>query len=228
MRQRLHEIRLERIAERRRLFQKPSVILHSVPLSSQQETIDLVAVSSRPDFIPTITQLRALSSSVSKHRYNFDGIRLYSPDDPSIHVQIYRNGSIEQVTSEIRHSIHDTFRGTVKNLPHDTFEDSVISGLSSALSFQKYIGVTPPIVIMLSLVNYLDYSIYAPFLSDPIARWGLPIEHEVLETPDIVVNDYEGDPAKILRPVFDVVWNAAGHWRSLNYNDAGERVPRGE
>jgi len=37
--------------------------------------------------------------------------------------------------------------------------------------------------------------------------------------PEVVVDDYGKEPAKVLKPLFDMVWNAWGYPRSLNYDE---------
>ena len=51
-----------------------------------------------------------------------------------------------------------------------------------------------------------------------------PIDKDVLIVPDIIVEDYDVDPASILRSAFDAIWQAAGWERSFNYNKDGKWV----
>jgi hypothetical protein len=48
-----------------------------------------------------------------------------------------------------------------------------------------------------------------------------PIDRDVLVLPDVMVEDFGGDPSQIMRPLFDMIWNASGLERSLNYDDEG-------
>lgn len=64
---------------------------------------------------------------------------------------------------------------------------------------------------------------------EPVAespcRWrehGYPIDRDALISPEILVESFEIDPTKVMRPIFDSIWNAAGWPRSMNYDEAGE------
>ena len=51
-----------------------------------------------------------------------------------------------------------------------------------------------------------------------------PLRQDTLLVPEVVFERYEGlVPETILKPCFDVVWNAFGFSRSLNYDDSGRR-----
>jgi len=39
---------------------------------------------------------------------------------------------------------------------------------------------------------------------------------------DIVIESYEGYPPTDLKPIFDMVWNAAGFPRSTNFDEDGK------
>lgn len=51
-----------------------------------------------------------------------------------------------------------------------------------------------------------------------------PIDRDTLVIPEIVVDTFDCIIATILRPIFDVVWNATGWPKSMNYNDSGEWI----
>jgi len=45
------------------------------------------------------------------------------------------------------------------------------------------------------------------------------IDRDSLILPEVIIEDYGNDMAKLLRPAFDVVWQATGFSGSLNYDD---------
>jgi hypothetical protein len=51
-----------------------------------------------------------------------------------------------------------------------------------------------------------------------------PIDRDALIIPEIIVENYECNPAEVMRPLFDAIWNAAGWERSRNYNETGQWV----
>lgn len=42
--------------------------------------------------------------------------------------------------------------------------------------------------------------------------------------PEILVDDFEANPAQFMKPAFDHIWNACGLSRSSNYEAEGKRV----
>jgi len=48
-----------------------------------------------------------------------------------------------------------------------------------------------------------------------------PIDRDHLQPPDILVETYEDDLDKLLKPCFDSLWNAIGISSSPNYDEEG-------
>lgn len=44
--------------------------------------------------------------------------------------------------------------------------------------------------------------------------------------PERIIDDLRADSATILRPMFDLVWNASGFIRSFNFDSNGKWVGR--
>jgi len=53
------------------------------------------------------------------------------------------------------------------------------------------------------------------------------IDRDILLLPEIIIESYEVSAEKVLRPLFDSIWNACGFPRDLYYNDNGEWAPKG-
>ena len=123
------------------------------------------------------------------------------------YVQVFRNGCVEAVTTEIfcsedgQHFIYPSYEGRVEQ------------GLYNYLSLLQGLGIEPPIFVSLAFVGAQDYSLALPgFLSrleltEPIAR-------EVLIIPETPIYDHDA-----LRESFDRVWQTCGRFGSINYTD---------
>jgi hypothetical protein len=62
---------------------------------------------------------------------------------------------------------------------------------------------------------------------DPYAlEIGQPIDRDTLTLPETVVEDLNSKPENILRPMFDLVWNACGYPRSRNFDADGNWLKR--
>lgn len=53
---------------------------------------------------------------------------------------------------------------------------------------------------------------------------GSEIDRDVLLLPESVIDDLTTDATQFLRPLFDLVWNAAGFARSYNFDEGGKWV----
>ena len=76
---------------------------------------------------------------------------------------------------------------------------------------------------MLSLLGVAGYGMGVSqhrFFGNP----GYPIDRDVLIMPEILIENYEADVGRALRPAFDSVWNAAGWSGSINYDQTGRWV----
>jgi hypothetical protein len=52
------------------------------------------------------------------------------------------------------------------------------------------------------------------------------IDRAIVWLPETKIDAFDTDPLKHLRPVLDVLWNAAGMERSFSYDEQGNRKPR--
>ena len=130
-------------------------------------------------------------------------------------LQIFRNGILEAVESSLLEK-----QSAEKLIPSVAFEEVLIRSVKEFLNLHKRLGVDSPIFIMLTLVGVSGYLMSSG--GDGFTRYdSQPIDREVLQVPEIVVENYEADPTRILQPIFDVVWNSAGFPRSMNYDQSG-------
>ena len=149
-------------------------------------------------------------------RYNFDGLLIsnsYSENQTSrTYLQIFHNGSIEAV-SEI-----DT--RTRKLIPSVWYERELIDAVNRYLFLLQKLEVQPPFVVLLSLTGVKGFKMAVDSYRHSFE--GQPIDRDVLINPEIIIEQFEGEKSQILRPIFDMVWNAAGWPRSMNYDENGE------
>ena len=52
------------------------------------------------------------------------------------------------------------------------------------------------------------------------------IDRKVFIFPEILIESYELDIEHILRPWFDLLWNACGYERCFHYDDNGNYMPK--
>lgn len=195
-------------------------VLHIVPFGAfDPGTAFDLSMLNQPSH-PLYAYLRPPSRLASlSHRYNLDGFLIYggsiSYNTPAIfcvYTQLFRNGIIEALDSSLLDNLS-------KEFPIHDLEQRLIDAFSRYLSFQQQFGIQPPFVVMLSFLRVRDFF---------IKQLGEEIHHRIdrdpLLIPEIIVEDFGLDPARVLKPIFDAVWNALGYPQSLNYDKDGNRV----
>jgi len=162
------------------------------------------------------------------HRFNLDGYLAIGPGcingGVSSYCQLFRNGQIESVSTRL---IHETGNGN-RGIASVAYEEDVIGAAAKYVKLLRSMEVPCPIVVWMTLTGVRGAHLFVNqrFASiDPVT-----FDRDTLHLPDALLRDYshisdERDIAKLLRPVFDAVWNACGYPRSLNYDENGDWVP---
>jgi len=151
------------------------------------------------------------------HRINLDGVVAYSKvDDRAVrtYTQLYRNGIVEAVESSILPRRGETEE---KIMPMYTIEDEIMKYATKMLAFLTELEFQPPFYIFLSLIGVKGFTV-----SKPERNWFLetePITVNDLLLPEIVIEDTGDNIQHKFRPIFDMIWNAGGVSRSLNFDD---------
>lgn len=177
---------------------------------------------SRHDKLPLIYR------SAMNGRYNLDGLFTYSERDDGKHsayTQLYRNGIIEAVDSRIMlPAMKMKGRELPNRIPGGLFEESLIQATAHYLNLMSELAIEPPIFIFLSLLNVKDYRITTGGLFVPHS--GDSIDRDMLLLPAEIIEAYGVLPESILKPIFDLIWNACGEPKSLNFDENGNWIKR--
>lgn len=204
--------------------EKPFLVLHFIPLSafntSFRITSDQLLAVKNSEIKPS---LQPFYPSGWSYRINLLGVLAYSSqrDDKVItkYTQIYREGIVEAIDKEIL-----TDRGEKKLLPMYALEKEIMQFTDSNLKLLTALEFQPPIYIFLTLANILDYSVVIP---DKF--WGTdaePITVNDLLLPEIIIDNNSDSIEQKFRPIFDMIWNAAGISRSLNFDENNNFIKR--
>jgi hypothetical protein len=188
------------------------IILHLIPLD---------AMSGHNDYNVRIEEtgsgLFTLWDSFKNHRINFDGLLTYSETRKGkSYVQFYRNGILESVDTSILAHHHDDFL-----IPGLGFENKIIDALKNHLVFYSEQNITLPILLFISLVGIEGYTVWnsktSPFTTNN------RIDKENLLLPGVLIENYSRKAENILKPCFDLIWNASGYSGSMYYDESGNR-----
>ncbi|MHA1757887.1 MAG: hypothetical protein ACTSVV_14015, partial [Promethearchaeota archaeon] len=197
---------------------KPKAIIHVIPTISfsPNQNFNLEPIKHETNPVWNFVPLSFSGGGDSK--FLFDGfIRFQGPIEGKhySYAYIFKNGIIESV--EI---FYDVYNEMV--IPHIKFEGDLIEKIPRYLLALKEIGVEPPFFLSMILTNVKEYKIYlcSSFGCEPN-----PIDRDILEFPEILINDWEFDSEHLLKEWFDLIWNACGYPRCLNYDDKGNWNP---
>lgn len=207
--QRIRAFRMDRIAKLIAgehsvdLGGNPLIVVHLLPLS---------------DFAVDVHEAKALNvNPIYSHgwnsRLNFEGVLSYS--ERHSYVQLFRSGAVEAVNGNL-------IRKGEAKIPSYTYEEEVRAAIPRFLQAQNKLGVLFPIAFCYSLLgvkgrqlavgnNYWDPP-------PPIPRNEMIMDEVLLESGDNLDS--------MLKPIFDLVWQACGWPRSINFDDAGKWIVR--
>lgn len=171
-----------------------------------------------------------LYMSVMNGRYNLDGLFSYSQLDNGKHsayTQLFRNGIVEAVDSKLMLPAQveepaepGLMRREFPNrIPSYLFEKKIMEATTKYLTLMSELTIEPPIVIFLSLLNVKNYKI----VHKNLFSRGL-IDRDVLLFPAEIIESYEVRAETILKPLFDLIWNACGEPESLNFYENGNWI----
>ena len=195
-------------------YEGGKIVLHLIPLESFSPNygIDLDPIINEP------AKLKPIYTSGWSHRINLEGVLSYAgggKDKSHSYIQLYRNGIIEAVEGLILSADREK-----KIIPSLTYELELLKSLAEFLNLAKQLGVNMPIVIFLTLIGVKDWEMGV----DRIKFWHndyYKIDRDILQLPETIIESYDIEPKDILRPMFDLIWNACGFKRSHNFDEAG-------
>lgn len=193
--------------------------MHLLPLSQFDSVIrvDLTdkIYGSREDLI-------TVSMTSWSYRHNLDGVLVSTTNGESAglwgYVQAYREGGIEAVDAYVL-ADHDN----LKAVPSVLFEEKLMSAVGAYLSFQRKLGIESPILIQLALIGVGGHRIAGNGNS-----WThtAGFDRDVVVLPETLVEGDNWAIGDVLKPVFDVMWQAAGWDRDRNFDAHGKWVGR--
>lgn len=192
------------------------VVLHCIPVES---------FSTQPDFnvlqyFHDPSRLRPIYSSGWDRRINLEGVISFSGNNPATsYTQVYRTGIIEAVTGGLLQ--HE--RADRVFIPSIAYEREILSYLRECFRIFGEIGVSAPVLVALTLTGVKGFEMgVGDFGWDS----GDKIPSETLVLPGTLVEDLTTPVTTILKPMFDLIWNACGYPGSKNFDKNGQWVNR--
>lgn len=193
------------------------IVLHVVPLQSLTSDLRIDVAARTQQQLQLLQMISPLGSSSSfGQRLNLDGRLTYSTAHDSkewTYALLFRSGIIEAV--EVCEG-----RGDDKYIPSQAYEQNIIEALRSYLTALRELAVATPAYIFLALLGVAGHR----FAVDNRRLGGRDhhyADRDALVLPELLIEDWTVDPAEVMRPLFDMVWNAFGYERSFNYDQNG-------
>ena len=183
----------------------PRIVLHLVPTNSYMlvPQYDLSKIKHN--------KLKPLNCKEWSHEYNFNGVFTTCKNKAATYVQFYRAGIIEAVDTtlcnpegELRESF---FPHGERIIPIGKIEAELVESLREYISFYKSIHVEMPIYLFLSLTNI---HFWCFLLDEKHRKCTDPSKQHSLRVPEIRIDSLDVPANAILRPCFDILWNALG------------------
>lgn len=187
------------------------LIIHVVPFAAFDPNFrfDLSSFSTEIDLLASMSN--GQNSSFPKH--NFQGIVTYagSRSECTSYFQLFRNGAVEVVSTSFLKR-HDYVDRRPELYIYADYERAVVETVSNILSIQKQIGAELPLYVMLSFLGVKNYAI--AFSGSYSPGEGNIVGENDLILPEAVIEDFELDVKKFMKPIFQIVWNSAGFSRT--------------
>ena len=186
------------------------LVLHLIPLSAFDPSTryDLSHLSSPEKW----GYIKPMGSTNIEIAHNFDGVAGYRRNG---YTQVFRNGIIESVKAPpVR------LDGESRRLPGVRSEDMILAAISTQfLPLLNGLGAEPPIVILVSVLGVRGWTVI-PNNPENYSMDGVtPITRDTLALPNVMIDSYDADVPRALKPTFDVLWNASGWPRSMGYDE---------
>lgn len=193
------------------------VVIHVIPVPSfadgrLSDIFQAVAAGTHvplpPDEIGGSNQTGVNLDGFFNYTRRHDGARL-------AYAQFFRNGAIEGV-GELRHE-----GGTQSRFVGRDFTSLVINAVRQYLGVLKSYDTGLPVYVFLSLCN-ANRTVYRH--SPGGLGWTdtNPLGREIASLPEVYLDSYSIDVPSVMRPVFNVLWNAFGLFQCDMYNEQGQ------
>jgi Schlafen, AlbA_2 len=191
------------------------VVLHLIPIDAMNPLTEKQVWEIPPD------KMRPIGCSGWSDVINFEGFMTYAgggDDGTRSYIQLYRNGIIEAVLGDIAFT-----QDGKKSLNVSYYESELFKSLPELLTLQKSLDAGFPIYVFITLVDCEKCSLLHRQTFPSLRKESL-ISKNILLMPNREVNGIPARPGKILKPIFDRVWNACGFKATTNLDDEGNWI----
>lgn len=197
-------------------------VSHIVPINTFNDSFErfnLKALEKKFSLSKPLISISPFLNSI----YNLDGIAYVGTGtECSPYMQIFRNGSIE--TCDDCMNSRNINNGKYEKLYFCEDEVYIINSLTKQLQLLNELEIKGPYVIMLSILNAKDLKIMVDVRFSNISH-----ENKINELilPDVLLENSDNidtNLPKVMKHIFDTIWQACGCSGSKNYDPKGNWV----
>jgi hypothetical protein len=200
------------------------MITHVVPVSTwlDRHEIDTLQMDRQGAFRPSP---RRSGGGSGTHNYpNLEGFitfdQLREQEPAPNYLQSFRNGAFERVATHLFRATRAEGGYPEKRLFGFWFEQELIHGVEDVIELLRHVEIAPPIVVFATLVDVRGWVIFSgDWRADHRDRLRLPLD--VMRLPDVIVDDFDAELPRVLRPIIETFWQAGGWLGSPSYDDDG-------
>jgi hypothetical protein len=192
------------------------VVVHVIPIPSFADgrMVDIVSVLGRGTHLPTPLEVLGLPAM---NGVNLDGYVNYASGvhgARQAYAQFFRNGAIEGV-GELRNE------GGSSRFVGGEFTELIVTHVRQYLQVLKSYEMGLPVYIFLSFCNAAK-TVYR-YSPEGVGWYDTqPLGREIAAFPEIQVDSFDVDVPAVMRPVFNVIWNAFGLGQCEIYDGQGK------
>jgi hypothetical protein len=190
-------------------------VLHVLPIQAFTSDLSIDVVTDTP----ALNRIGPIGAGGWNPRLNLDGRLTTRPIQSGRchgYTQLFRSGVIEATVVYVPREGHHS-------IPSQAYEADMLRSLTAYFKALPELGVAAPAYVTFSLLRVRGFRLGVSrerFFSDE----HFEADREALNLPEVQVADWGEQPAAVMRPLFDSVWNAFGLARSFNYDDKGNWV----
>jgi hypothetical protein len=203
-----------------------STVIHLVPISALQPDpplFDTASLDSLSD--------RILGFDLGATRPNFNGRLFHAYQHNGVsrcYMQVYRDGRIEIASrSDLAREQALAASNTADFFLAPKLEQGIVQSIVAALTVLTSLRVPQPVYACLTLLGVKGRILLPHGDIQNYDVEDLPtFDEDMLFMPSAVFESSSDDVSKVMRPVFDVLWQSAGWQGSMSYDADGNWSPR--
>lgn len=192
-----------------------SLYIHVIPMSFIDENLIDLTSSENFEFLRATT-VPLFDRAAWNSSLNIDGFYMYhvvTGGNVPIYCQVFRDGSLEYYTSLLCNTDQSGSKILIDAVEIDSYKT-----IRAAIEIYKRFKIEPPYVVFMNLRKTKECYLESKRKN---FNYGKVIHREHISPPSVLIQTTETEIFTVMRPTFDILWQAGGYPQSLNYEKDG-------